>query len=83
MKKTKPIQNPLEKHANHNVVIRSVRNQHLAKYHCVDCNKFVAWVGYQAAIRAWELGLFEEQQKRAPRTGAPDKETLCHKGPSQ
>ena len=55
MKKSTP---PLIKHQDHRVEIRLVSgDKHYAKYHCVDCNKWVAWVGRAETTKALELGL--------------------------
>ncbi len=49
---------PLIKHANHQVkIILEQDSKHAARYHCVTCNKFVAWVGKQELIQAQELGM--------------------------
>lgn len=49
---------PLEKHSSHTVEIRLVSGlRHPAKYHCVDCNKWVAWVSKKDTETALSLGL--------------------------
>ena len=52
---------PLERHASHEVVIRLISDgKHFAKYHCVTCNKWVAWLSRKDTNQALELGLVEE-----------------------
>jgi len=49
---------PLVKHANHTVKIVLVTgSKHYGKYHCVDCNKWIAWASRAEINRALELGL--------------------------
>lgn len=49
---------PLEKHSSHQVEIQPVTSwKHHAKYFCLDCKKFVAWVSKKDADTAKELGL--------------------------
>lgn len=54
MKKSIP---PLEKHSSHQVEIRPGTLKHAAKYWCLDCDKWVAWVSLKEAIEAEKLGL--------------------------
>lgn len=52
---------PLERHSSHNVEIRLVSGgRHFAKYHCVDCNKWVAWLSERDTNNALKLGLVNE-----------------------
>ena len=52
---------PLVKHANHTVKIVLVSGlKHYAKYHCVDCDKWVAWASREETNRALELGLITD-----------------------
>ena len=51
---------PLEKHATHEVEIRLVSGKHFAKYHCVTCNKWVAWLSKQDSDNALKLGLVND-----------------------
>lgn len=51
---------PLEKHATHEVEIRLVSGKHFAKYHCVTCNKWVAWLSKQDTDNALKLGLVND-----------------------
>lgn len=49
---------PLEKHASHQVEIQPVTSgKHQAKYFCLDCHKWIAWVSKQDYETAKELGL--------------------------
>lgn len=57
--KTKPIP-PLVKHADHRTEIRRTHNLHLAGYYCLDCRRWIAWLGYHETIRASDLGLIKE-----------------------
>jgi len=51
---------PLEKHSNHQVEIKLVSTyKHYAKYHCLTCNKFVAWLSKNDTDTALKLGLVE------------------------
>lgn len=56
---SKPIPcDPLEKHNLHTVkIVLSNNGTHYAKYHCVDCNKFVAWLSRKQTNQALELGM--------------------------
>lgn len=52
---------PLVKHNNHNVIIKKLHSgPHHAKYHCIDCNKFVAWVSQLDFEKAKDLGLVND-----------------------
>ena len=52
---------PLIKHRDHEVVILLSNNlKHAAKYHCITCNKFVAWLSREDAIEAERLGLIND-----------------------
>lgn len=52
---------PLVKHATHKVkIVLLSGSKHYAKYHCVDCDKWVAWLGRNETNRALELGLVDE-----------------------
>jgi hypothetical protein len=52
---------PLERHSSHNVEIRLVSGyKHSAKYHCIDCDTFVAWVSKKDTNTALKLGLVNE-----------------------
>lgn len=58
MSKSQP---PLIKHADHTVkIVLLSDSKHYAKYHCVDCNKWVAWVSREETNQALELGLVDE-----------------------
>lgn len=57
-KKKTPIP-PLEKHRDHQVEIQPSSAHNFAKYYCVDCGVFVAWLSRQEAARARELNLLE------------------------
>jgi hypothetical protein len=49
---------PFIKHDTHQVEIRLVSTyKHHAKYHCVTCNKFVAWLSRKDTDTALKLGL--------------------------
>jgi hypothetical protein len=51
---------PLEKHDSHNVEIRLIsQGKHYAKYHCIDCDKFVSWLSKRDTNAALSLGLIE------------------------
>ena len=58
MKQSTP---PLIKHRDHQIEMRPTRpeSKHAAIYHCVDCNKWVAWVSKADAEQAKRLGLFK------------------------
>jgi hypothetical protein len=50
---------PLEKHDQHQVEIRPVNSwKHRAEYHCLSCNKHVAWIGKRELSKLTQLGLF-------------------------
>jgi hypothetical protein len=52
---------PLEKHSSHRVEIKLVSGgRHFAKYHCIDCNKWVAWVSKRETNTALKLGLVSD-----------------------
>lgn len=52
---------PLIKHQDHEIIIVASGNStHSAKYHCVTCNKFVAWLKKDEAELAASLGLINE-----------------------
>lgn len=56
--KKKPIP-PLIRHQDHRVEIQPSRAHNLAKYYCVDCGVFVAWLSRAEAQRAQELNLIQ------------------------
>lgn len=60
MKKIKKPIPPLIKHAKHRTEIRHTRNLHKAGYYCLDCCKWISWLGYHQFIRASDLGLIKD-----------------------
>lgn len=61
-KQTKKSTPPLIKHEKHQVEIRLSKDakKHSAFYHCVECNKWVAWVSKRDFETAKKLGLISE-----------------------
>ena len=57
-KNSRPKVPPLEKHKDHEVEIRPGTFKHAAKYWCVKCDKWIAWVSKTDAENAKHLGLF-------------------------
>lgn len=52
-----PKTQPLEYHSQHTIEVRpSDKLQGQAYYHCVDCNKWVAWLGKKDTQLARQLG---------------------------
>lgn len=51
---------PFDKHASHTCEIRTTNNVHMAGYYCIDCHKWIGWLGYADYIRASDLGLIKE-----------------------
>tara|TARA_R110000868_G_C10609886_1_gene741304 strand:- start:372 stop:578 length:207 start_codon:yes stop_codon:yes gene_type:complete len=57
MKKSIP---PLLKHEDHQVTIQpSINAHHSAYYHCIECNKWVAWLSWGETQKAKQLGLLK------------------------
>lgn len=56
-KNSRPKVPPMEKHKDHQVEIRPGVAHNAAKYWCVKCDKWIAWVSKTDAQSAKELGL--------------------------
>jgi hypothetical protein len=51
---------PLVKHKDHQIkILPSAGTKHAAMYHCIDCNKWVAWLSKADSEQARQLGLLE------------------------
>lgn len=55
---------PLDKHKDHQVEIRRSPKAHgMYFYHCIECNKWVAWLSQADIASARELGLIQDRSK--------------------
>ena len=60
MNKTKPLA-PLERHRDHDVIIRQYSGRvHHSYYWCRDCRKWLAWLSQQDTLKAQHLKLIEQ-----------------------
>ena len=69
-----PRSQPLEFHAQHQVEIRpAARMRGQGYYHCLDCNKWIAWLSREDSATARQLGLLGDQLPMLTLETAPRK----------